>query len=288
MSETSPYVKEVTAQDFDAVVLEGSRQVPVLVDFWAAWCAPCRMLAPVLEALAAEYGGKFVLAKVNTDDQQELAARYGVRSLPTVKVFRDGQPVDEFMGAQPEGAVREVLERHVERASDQMRQRALEAYQRGQAEDAVALLQTAVAEDPGNLRVHMDLLQLLMQEGRVTEAWSTFRALPADKQMEPEMQRLAGRLEFAAAAAEAPPEAELRRRVEVDADDLEARYQLAARAVMAERWEEALDQLLAIMQADRGFRDDAGRKGLVAVFEILGNQGPLVSRYRSRMSSLLY
>ena len=288
MSDPSPYVKEVTARDFDQVVIEGSRAVPVLVDFWAAWCAPCRMLAPVLEGLAREYGGKFILAKVNTDDQQELATRYAVRSLPTVKVFTAGEPVDEFMGAQPESAVRQVLERYVARPSDELRQRALDAYQQGQAEEAIALLQTAVADDPGNLRVHMDLLQLLMQEGNVSGAWNVFRALPADKQMEPEMQRLAGRLEFAATAAEAPPEAELRRRVESDPGDCEARYQLASRAVIQERWEEALDLLLAIMATDRSFREDAGRKGLIAVFEILGNQGPLVSRYRSRMSALLY
>lgn len=284
----SPYIFEVDAGNFADVVLHGSNQVPVLVDFWADWCAPCRMLMPILAKLVEEYNGAFLVAKVNSDQQQELAARYGVRSLPTVKVFRNGEVVDEFMGALPEGSVRELLERHVARASDQIRANALQAHTEGDSEQAIGLLQTALGSDPENYRIHLDLITVLMETGRYLDAGKVIASLPASRRNEPQVQALASRLEFASVADEAPDPAALEARIGADAADSEARYQLAAIRILAGDYEAALGQLLEIMRRDRAFRDDAGRKGMIAVFAMLDNTGPLVSRYRGLMSSALY
>jgi putative thioredoxin len=285
---TSPYIVDADASNFARVVLESSHRVPVLVDFWAAWCAPCRTLMPILAKLVEEYKGRFLVAKVNTDEQRELAARFGIRSLPTVRLFRNGKAVDEFMGALPEGQIREFIERHVERESDRLRHEARQARERGDGEQAVALLRKALAADPENYRIHVDLAQVLIERREYTAAQDLIRSLPANRQVDPEFQVLASRLQFASAAEGAPDVATLQARIAADAGDCEARYQLAALQVLAGDLEAALEQLLEVMRRNRGFRDDAGRAGMVAIFDMLGGRGPLVTRYRGLMSSALY
>ena len=166
----SPYIFDATAETFDSLVLDASRERPVVVDFWADWCAPCRSLMPVLAGLADRYNGKFHLVKVNSDSQQELAQRYGVRSLPTVKIFRDGEVVDEFMGALPEPAVREYIDRHVVRESDALRQRALELLQDDDRDGAIGLLRKAIAVDPDVALNHLELASVLAAAQRFDEA----------------------------------------------------------------------------------------------------------------------
>ncbi len=285
---SSAYIFVVTAENFPRVVLENSRRVPVLVDFWADWCAPCKMLMPVLAKLANDYQGKFLLAKIDSDDQRELAARYGVRSLPTVKVFRNGEVIDEFRGALPEGPIRDLLERHVERESDKIAQEARTALEQGDGEQAITLLQAAMGDDPGNYRVRMDLVNILMDTGRFVEAGKVITSLPADKRVTPEVRGILSRIQFATVTEEAPDEEALIRDIEVAPENCEARYQLGARYILAGNYAAALEQLLEIMRRDRTFQADAGRKGMIAVFEMLENKGPLVSRYRRLMSSDLY
>ena len=287
MSE-SPYVSDVTQDTFRAVVLESSRRVPVLVDFWAAWCAPCRVLMPILAKLADEYQGRFLVAKVNADVEQGLAFEYGVRSLPTVKLFRNAQVADEFMGALPEGAVREFLERFVDRDSDKTREQALAAHRRGDSEDAAALLRLAMADDPENYRIHLDLAQVLMDMGQFAEAGKVLRSLPANRQVEPDVTALQTRIEFAGVASEAPDRGTLERRVSERPDDLDARYQLATRRILGGDYEGALELLYQVLTRDRQYRDGAARKAMLAVFDLLGGKGPVVSRYRALMSSALY
>ncbi|MDZ7751212.1 MAG: thioredoxin [Gammaproteobacteria bacterium] len=287
MSDSS-FIAEATERDFEARVLRPSFEVPVLVDFWADWCAPCRALAPVLTALAEAYQGAFLLVKVNTDEQQALAQHYSVRSLPTVKVFRNGEVVEEFMGAQPEAVVREILDRHVERHSDKLRAEAAALHQAGELEAALATLRGALQEDPDNTRIHADLVPLLLEAGALDEAEEVMKKVPVDKGVEPEFKALAARIEFARDTEQGVDAETLEARVEADPADLDSRYQLAVQYVSASQYEEALEQFLEIMRRDRGFRDDAGRKGMLSVFQLLDNGGPLVSRYRSLMSAVLY
>jgi putative thioredoxin len=259
----------------------------VLLDFWAGWCQPCLVLTPILTSLAEEFQGKFLLAKLNTEEEQEIAAQFGIRSIPTVKVFRDGQPVDEFMGALPEGAVREFLDRHVARESDAQVAAAREQLLAGNAEAAIALLDEARQADPDNPRIALMLAQAQAATGDVAGAEATLDSLPADEQDKPEVAALRNHLFFEGQVAGAPAATELEARLAADPDDHEAMFQLALRKVVEQDYEKAMELLLELMRKDRSFGDDAGRHGLLKVFELLGDD-PRVSRYRSRMASLLY
>jgi putative thioredoxin len=284
---TSPYIADVTHQTFESEVLARSREVPVLVDFWAAWCGPCQMLMPVLTRLADEYRGKFFLAKVNSDNEQELAAQYGVRSLPTVKLFRHGQVVDEFMGAQPEKAIRALLDRHIPRESDARVQQAMVAAHSGQLDQALATLQQAVADDPANDRARLELARLLIHLGRADEAEMVIKALSAETKDGADAVTLKAQLEFARLVQAARPPEVLLEAVNANPHDSAARYELAAHLVLRRQYEPALDQLLEIVRSDRKFRDDAARKAMVSVFNLLGGSGDIVNQYRRKLSMAL-
>ena len=283
----SPYIADVIERDFDTLVTQKSREVPVLVDFWAAWCAPCQTLMPVLAGLAEEYRGKFFLAKVNTDAEQALAARYGVRSLPTVKLFKNGAVVDEFMGAQPERTIRVLLDRHIPRESDALVYQALLELQNGKPEQAVTLLQRARLNDPANDNVKIELARILAALSRIEEAAVVLDDLSADGKRVPEAVALMARLEFARIAAGAPSPAELEKRIAADPRDNEARYLLGVRQILAGDYEAALDQLLEILRRDRRFGDGAARKAMLKVFELLVDKPDLVRKYRGLLYSAL-
>ncbi len=283
----SPYIVTLTAASFESVVLDGSFERPVLVDFWADWCAPCRMLMPILAKLAEDYRGQFLLAKLNTEEERELAAQFGIRSLPTVQLFKDGRPVDQFMGALPEGQVREFLNRHLPRASDGLLAQAQGQLAAGDLKRAQALIERARAEDPENPRVALADIQLAVAQGHTEEAQAALDRLPLELASDPEVVALRGQLLFAAALAGAPGAATLEARLAADPRDSEARYQLAAHRVVTGDFESALELLLELVRRDRAYGEDAGRKGMVAVFDLLGG-GDLVSRYRARMMTVLY
>ncbi len=282
----SPFIKVVNAENFNQVVIEGSRQQPVLVDFWADWCAPCRALMPVLSKLAEEYGGQFILAKVNSDENQGLAQQFGVRSLPTVKLFKDGMPIDEFMGALPESQVREFLDRHIERESDRLLVAAEEALAAGDEDQAMALLQQARELDPRRPEVITALARLLAARGDAEQAEQLLNALPAADRDSPEVAALLAELEFARAAGDGESVAELTQRLEADPNDSETRFRLAQKLLAEKQYEAAMQQLLTLMQKDREFNDDAARKTLLKVFDMLGDD-PLVAEYRRKMFNLL-
>ncbi len=284
----SPHVVTVTAANFHAVVIEGSYERPVLVDFWADWCAPCRMLMPMLAKLAEQYGGRFLLAKVDTEAEQALAAQFGIRSLPTVQLFRNGQAVDQFMGALPEPQVREFLDRHIPRASDGLLQQAQAAMEDGDLAGARAIVDRARAEDPDNKRLPLIEVQLLANSGEIAKALEAIDGLPLEFMNDPEVAALRGQLSFAGAIEGAPAESELSARLDADPRDSEARYQLAAHRVLRGDYESALEHLLELMKRDRAYGEDAGRKGMLAVFDLLGGGNDLVARYRARMMNALY
>ncbi len=285
MSE-SPYIVELNPENFQQVVLTGSSDVPVLVDFWADWCQPCKTLMPILSQLAEAYQGKFILAKLNTEEHKELAAQFGIRSLPTVKLFKDGQPVDEFMGALPEADIRAFLDKHIPRESDNVITTAHQHLLQGDGVTAITLLQRAREMDPGNHRVTIALAQSHAALGQAQEALDILDSLPADQQEAHEVKSLRGHLHFEA-QAELESMAQVKEHLQADANNQQALLQLAAHHIVEEQYPQALDVLLTSMKINRDFQEQAAQKNMLKIFEILGDD-PLVSQYRNQMLNLIY
>lgn len=284
----SPYIYEVTAENFEQIVLNGSMQTPVLVDLWADWCQPCKMLMPVLAKLAEEYAGRFILAKVDTEQEQALAAQFQVRSIPSVKLVIGGQVVDGFDGALPESGVREFLDRHLPRESDDAVGAAEQRLAAGDAAGALELLAPAQAADPANHRILLVMAQAHLVLGQNDQAQAALDALPLDQQDKQDAVLLRGQLFFAREALELPEIDDLQRRLQADPTDSQAHYQLAVSLVMQMRLEDALDQFLKLMMRDRDYGEDAARQALLRLFDMLGAEHPLVAPARRRMFNLLH
>jgi putative thioredoxin len=277
---------EVTAENFREVVLEGSKSAPVVIDFWAPWCAPCRALKPILEKLAAEYGGKFTLATINSDENKELAAKMGVRSIPAVKAVVDGELADEFAGALPESQVREFIERILPSPSALALKEGHERIAAGEHDNALAAFDRALEFDARNEPARIGRLEALVRLGRLDEARKALEALGLLSLEDSNVAALKAELDFAA-----EPKADaltLEGRIETDPNDLEARLAFARHHAHARAYEPALEQLIEIVRRDRKFGDDAGRKTMVELFNLLGPDHPLVGRYRRLLSAALY
>lgn len=284
----SPYIVDVTAANFSSAVVERSYQVPVMVDFWASWCGPCKMLMPVVIKLADEFRGQFVLAKINIDEQQELATRFGVRSVPTVKIVRNGRVVDEFLGAQPESEIRRIIDRHIEKESDRVLDRALDLARVGDTGAALEVIDALLASEPDNNGAKLTKAEVLLAADEVDAAAAVIAALPAEVRGEPEARLLSAQIAFWRVAQDAPPQEALAARLKANPADAQARHQLGALLIMAGDYEAALEQFLELMRRDRAYGEDAGRKALLQVFELLGGEGELVAQYRRRMAAALY
>ena len=287
MSE-SPYVFEVTQHNFAAVVVENSQRAPVLVDFWADWCQPCKTLTPILTKLAQEYRGGFILAKINADAEQALAGHFQVRSLPTVMVVWQGQIVDQLVGVQPESAYREAIDRYRTHPGELIMEQVDLLWQRGRQKQAIELLHEALKQEPDSVELKVALADKLLQLDRGEDARALLESLPAEARDHQPASGLLARLRFADLAQGAPDLAALEAKVRTDPADSAARRQLAARYVLAGAYEAALEQFMDLMRRDPQFEDEAGRQGLIAIFEMLGNEHPLVITYRRRMFSLLH
>ncbi|MGM0593271.1 MAG: thioredoxin [Pseudomonadota bacterium] len=285
-SET--YTFDVTDENFQHAVLDNSAHVPVLVDFWAPWCGPCQSLMPLLEKLAGEYGGKFLLAKANIDEQQELAMQFGVRSVPTVKVFRHGQEQEQFTGALPESQLREVIERHIERESDRLLAEILQRFTDGQQQAALEQLRQLRQAEPENRRLLEQELEMLITMGELEEADSLLQSLPANIQQEEAIQVLQADLTLKRAISDAPDSDTLRQRLQQNPDDSQARHQLALRLNEQGDVEGALEALLELLRRDRSYGDEAARKGMLMLFEQLGPDDERVARYRRQMFNILH
>jgi len=280
------HVFDIDQAGFETDVLQASLTTPVLVDFWASWCEPCKALGPLLEKLAAEYNGAFRLGKVDVDKQQELAAVFGVRSIPTVVLVKDGQVLDGFAGALPEGQLREFLSRHLqplEGAPDA----ALDLVDEETPEQAIARLQQLIATEPEHAEHKLDLALALMRAGQADAAAAELAALPANLATDARAVRLRSQLELARALEGAPSMAALRQRVEADPNDWAARDLLGVRLLLEDDPAAGLDQFLAILQHARDWNDGQGKKRLLAAFATL-DDAELVGRYRRRMASLLF
>jgi putative thioredoxin len=282
----SPYAIDVELEDFQTKVIEASRGVPVLVDFWAPWCGPCRALGPVLEKLAREYSGRFILAKVNSDENQQLAMQFGVRGIPNVKAFVNGEMVDEFTGALPEAQVRAFLDNLMPSPAEPLRQEALAAKQRGQLDATRKLLLEAIELDPRHEAARLDLIELMIDAKDVEDAGRLLDEVADRARDTGRVQALRAKLDLVAHSGAGTDAAALRARIAADPGDLEARYQLANQLALARDYRGAMEQLLEIVRRDRKFRDDAGRKMLVSLFS-LASDADLVRQYRGALASAL-
>ncbi len=278
---------DVDSGNFQQVVLEGSHDIPVLVDFWAAWCAPCRQLKPLLEKLAEEYRGKFILAKVDADTNQDLAAQYGVRGIPSVKAFLGGELVDEFSGALPESQVREFLDHLIPAPADELRIAAGRARDSGEHDEALRLLGEAARLDPQHEGVRLDAADILLEHGQLVEARKLFDSLSPAAHQEERAQQVLARLTFAESGSQGGDEAGLRERIVARPEDMEARLRLANLLVAGGRHQEGLEELLEMVRRDRAWNEDAARRAILAVFSLLGGQNELVAAYRRKLASTL-
>lgn len=281
------YSFDVDAHNFQQVVIEGSKQVPVIVDFWAEWCGPCRALKPVLEKLAAAYQGKFILAKVNSDENQELATKYGVRGIPNVKAFVGGELVDEFSGAIPEPAVREFIERLLPSPAGGVRLAAMQVFADGDAARALQMLAEASKLDPQNERVRLDAAEVMLALNDLDEAGRLLESLSTQTAGEARAMQLMARLQFARQAENGDDEASLIAAITASPKDQAARLKLANLLVAQQRYQEAMDELLEMMQRDKTWQDGVARKTMLSIFNLLGGSGELVTAYRRKMAAVL-
>ena len=282
---TLPVVFDVDTQTFEADVLQASLTTPVLVDFWAPWCEPCKTLGPMLEKLAAEYNGAFRLGKVDVDQQQELAGMFGIKSIPTVVMVKDGQVLDGFAGALPEGQLREFLSRHVQplEATDD----GLDDATPETPEQALGRIQQAIAAEPDKAELKLDLALALLRVGQTAAAEAELAALPVNLATDARAVRLRSELDLAHALKSAPELTALQQRVEADGNDWEARDQLGVRLLLEGDVEAGLDQFLVILQKARDWNDGQAKKRLLAAFTTL-DDADVVGRYRRKMASLLF
>ena len=284
----SPYIHNVSMQNFQNLVLENSINKPVLVDFWADWCQPCQTIMPMLAKLAEEYAGKFELAKVNADDEQELAAHFGIKSLPTMKLFFKGQLVDERMGVVPESDIREMLDKHIVSESDQFMQAATMAYQQGQIEQALEMLNNALVKDPDNAELKITIAQMVQVQGDSESALSLLDSLDDEGNKLDAAIKLRAEINLAAQLADLPDLSEIEQRLSQNPADLEALLQKSRHLVARGDYDDAMECLLTIMRTDRSFEDDAGRSGLLGIFDMLGGEHPSVQKYRRKLFTLLH
>ncbi len=281
----SQFSFDVSLQDFQTQVLEAAMQVPVVVDFWAPWCEPCKVLKPLLEKLTEEYKGRFLLAKVNSDENPELAQHFGVRSIPSVKVLYQGQLVDEFNGALPEGQIRAFLDRiALPDAGGNLREEAAALVAEGRLDEALAALVQASQANPQDQAIQLDAVEVLMQLGRNDEARQLLGGDYADQAER--ANALRARLALLDGAADVAP---LEARLATNADDHAARLELSAAYAAQGRFREALDAALEVVSRDRFYEQGAGRQALLKLFEALSGEqhDDLVREYRRKLSATL-
>lgn len=289
----SPHIFDATVANFEADVLQKSGEVPVLVDFWAEWCGPCKTLGPILEKLAAEYNGAFVLAKVDVDAEQQIAAAFQIRSIPTVFLLANGQPVDGFASAISEGELREFLKRNgIEPAAP-----ALAGIEAEPGESAappppdphaeVARLRALVQSDPGTDGHRLDLALALLRTGETREARTLLDGLPANLATDDRTTQARARLDFADLLEGAPSPEALEQAVAADPGDLRSRHLLGVHHIVTGNAEAGLEQFIEMLGRDRDFDGGLPRKALIDAFQVL-DDAALVGRYRRKMASLLF
>jgi putative thioredoxin len=276
---------DTTLSAFERDVIKTSMEVPVIVDFWAPWCRPCKTLGPLLER---EYGGRFKLVNVNSDTNPELVTSFNLKSLPYAVAFVDGNAVAQFMGAQPENFLRAFLDRLVPNPAELEHRSAREALSKGQFEIAEDYLKNAIALDPAHAAARLDMVAVLLERGEVDRARLHFDTLIRNARQQSGYETVRARLLASEVAFGLPPIDLLARRIHLDGNDLGARLGLAELLISTQDFGPAMNQLLEIVKRDRMFRDDVARLKMLAIFEMAAGDPDLVTEYRSRLSALLF
>lgn len=290
MTENAFVFDVAGAEQFEQLVVQNSMHKSVLVDFWAQWCAPCKVLMPVLEKITASYQGELLLAKVDCDVEQDIVARLGVKSLPTVVLFKDGKPVDGFTGAQSEADIRTLLAKYVakpEQPAEDPLLTAQELFDNGEFAQAEALLKELLSGDDQQPAALVLFARCLTERGALADAEAVLNSVKGDEQKHA-VAAVRAQLTFLRQAAELPDMADLKTRLGKDANDDEALLQLSIQQLARQKYEPALDNLLQLFIRNRSFADGAAHKTLLQVFELLGTEHPLVTLYRRRLYQALY
>ncbi|NOX53185.1 MAG: thioredoxin [Planctomycetes bacterium] len=287
MATQSSWVFDTTSYSFQQDVLQRSRQVPVVVDFWAPWCSPCRQLGPILEKLAQEYAGRFLLAKVNIDENPDLAQVLGVQSIPLVVAFQNGQPVNQFVGVMPEESVREWLATFLPSPGQELVRKG-ESLERTDPKAAEAAYRDAIRQEPDNADAKIHLARLLLNQNREDESRAIIEELAARGYLEPEAEKIKSQLDLRASAEEAGDVAELRKAVEADPNNLELQIKLAEALAGAGRHQEALDICLRVIEQDKEGAGVEAKQTMLRIFDTLGAQSDLTSTYRRKLATVLY
>ena len=281
------YVTDVSEKDFQAEVIEKSKQVPVVVDFWAPWCGPCQSLKPILEKLAEEYQGKFILAAVNADENQALSAQFGVRGIPSVKAVYNGKIVNEFSGALPEPAVREFLDQIIPDESEIKRQEAMAARESGDLQAALTGLNEAVELNENNFQAKISLAGLLLENKEPRAAKDVIEKLPDKLRVDESVRELLTRIDLTLRASELPDKQSLIQQVRDDAMNLQARLDLADHYINERAFDDAFELLFDVLKKDRHYGEDAARKTMLSIFTLMGPHDPRVRKARRTLASLL-
>ena len=290
-------VKDTTTATFMADVIEASRETPVIVDFWAPWCGPCKDLGPIIEKAVKGAGGAVKLVKIDIDENKEIAAQMRIQSIPAVFAFANGQPVDGFVGAQPESQIKSFIERVVKSAGgeigpspvDQAMEQAAEAEAAGDAQTAGGIYSEVLQHEPEHIKAMAGLARALMAAGQGDAAREVLQGVPADKREDPEIKSALAALELADKAGEAVGQiTELEGKVAANEADHQSRFDLALAYYASSRTEDAIDHLLTIVQKSRAWNDEAARKQLIEIFDAVGATDPLVDDSRRRLSTILF
>ncbi|GLR63344.1 thioredoxin [Marinospirillum insulare] len=279
----SPYIIDITLENFQQVILEGSMQQPVLVDFWADWCAPCKALLPSLHKLADEFQGQFILAKINIEEQPELAQQFQVKSVPTVMLVKEGQLADQFNGVKPESEIRAFLKQHLTNPVEAFKEQIKVLIGEGELDQAQEMLQQAISQLPEDTELQIDLARVLLQKNLASEAKAVLDNLPEAEKARPDVKGLMAGLKFSEVAPTAEQLAALGER-----EDSEANYLKAMAALLQGEHEQALERLLNLLRDDRSYQEGIAHKTLLEVFAMLGEGNPLVVKARRKLYTLMY